>query len=336
MTTNTHTHPSTNEEMAHIWHHCHNCQAAPIVGKRYHCETCPAGPDNDLCEKCYDRLQKGEIKHPAEESLGAAIGAQDHEFTIHEGKPGHWYEPWLQVPHPDIPDPKLPHPFVVRPIFCSGIDSAMAGYAFVVNSQGDHSPVLLTALHVMDEMIKKKGIDCTDKNKNYTGKELPAVITEVNIYDVFADNWMMAPLGSASPMLVLPDARTDDEEPYSDRDIAAFWVKDPEGMQPASLAQQVPSVGDPIWLAARSNEDPGKNLFKAVVVEITDRSMVFKYESPGEKPKYTSGAPMVNKNGEVVGIIVGGGEFNDQKLGHANHVGNIRRHLARINQDQND
>lgn len=319
---------SSNEEMVHIWHHCHNCEAAPIVGQRYHCETCPAGPDNDLCEKCYDLLQKGEIKHPVEESLGAAIGAKDHEFTIHEGRPGHLFDPWLEVPQLNIPAPKVPHTFVVRPIFCSGADATIAGYAFVVNFASGHPPVLLTGLHVMDEMIKKKGIDCTDENRNYTGKELPAVITEVNIYDVFADNWMMAPLGSAGPMLVLPNARTDDEEPYSDRDIAAFWVKDPKDLQPASLAQQAPSVGDPIWLVARSDEGAGKNLFKAVVVEITDRSMVFKYENPGEKPKYTSGAPMVNKDGEVVGIIVGGGEFKEQSLGHANHVGNIRKHLS--------
>jgi hypothetical protein len=324
---------SSNEEPVHIWHHCHNCEAAPIVGQRYHCETCPAGPDNDLCVACYNLLQKGEIKHPLEESLGAAVGTKDHEFTIHEGKPGHLYEPWLQVLHPDFPDPKIPHPFVVRPIFCSGADAAMAGYAFVVKPEGGHVPVLLTALHVMDEMIKKKGIDCTAENKDYTGKELPAVITEVNIYDVFANNWMKAPLGSAGPMLVLPNARIDDEEPYSDRDIAAFWVKDPGDLQPASLAQQAPSVGDPIWLVARPNEGPNKNLFKAVVVEITDSSMAFKYELPGEDPKYSSGAPMINKDGEVVGIIVGGGEFKEQSLGHANHVGNIRKHLIEgINQ----
>jgi hypothetical protein len=128
-------------------------------------------------------------------------------------------------------------------------------------------------------------------------------------------------------MLVLPNARTNDEEPFSNRDIAAFWVKDPKLLHPAPLAPQLPAKGDPVWLAARSNDNSNNNLFKATVVEITDRSLVFKYENPGDKPKYSSGAPMVNKDGEIVGIIVGGGEFRNQKLGHANHVGNIRRHL---------
>ena len=318
---------SPGEEPVHIWHHCHHCEAAPIVGQRYQCETCPAGPDNDLCEKCYDLLQKREITHPAEASYATALGTADHEFTVHQGKPSHLFTPWLQVSHPNVSDPAVPHPFVVRPIFCSGSDAVMAGYAFVVNLEGSQAPLLLTALHTMDEMIKKKGIDCTAENKDYTGKELPAVITEVNLYDVFAPNWMLAPLGEAGPMLALPGSRTGEEEPYSDKDIAAFWVKEPGGLKPASLALQPPAVGDPVWLVARPNDNPGKKTVTAVVVEITDRSLVFKYEDPGEKPKYSSGAPMLNQNGQVVGIVVGGGEFNGQKLGHANHVGNIRRHL---------
>ena len=280
-----------------------------------------------MCEKCYELLQKGEIKHPLAESFAYALGTEKHEFTVHEGKPSQLFEPWLQVSHPTISPPLVPHPFVVRPIFCSGPDSVMAGYAFVVNLEGRQAPLLLTALHTLDEMIKKKGIDCTAENKNYSGKELPEVITEVNLYDVFASNWMLAPLGEAGPMLVLPGARIGEEEPYSDRDIAAFWVKEAGGLKPAALALQPPAPGEPVWLVARPNQAAGKNTFKAVVVELTDRSLVFKFEDPGEKPKYTSGAPILNQKGQVAGIIVGGGEFKEQKLGHANHVGNIRRHL---------
>ena len=180
----------------------------------------------------------------------------------------------------------------------------------------------------MDEIVKKKGIDCTDRNKDYTGREVPAVISGVDIYDVFADNWMTAHLGSAGPMLVLPGARLGDEEPYSVRDIAAFWIKDAGDLNPAPLADHAPVVGDPVWLAARREENNGNRTYKAVVVEINHHSMVFKYEASGEIPKYSSGAPVVNKLGEVVGIAVGGGEVLGCRVGHANHVGNIRAHLG--------
>jgi len=216
---------------------------------------------------------------------------------------------------------------VVRPLFTSGLDSVIGGYAFAVRVEGSQKPVLLTALHVMDEMIKQKGIDCSDANKGYTGRELPSVISEVGVYDVFAPNWMLEPLGSAGSMLVLPDARTHDEEPYSYRDIAAFWIVDTGRLNPVPLAPQAPRVGDPVWQVAQSARKKGKELFKAVVVEATDRSMVFKFENHEEELKYTSGSPFVNKEGEVVGISVGGGVFKGQKLGHANHVENIRKHL---------
>ena len=203
---------SDGEELVHLWNHCFNCGSAPILGLRYECTSCPAGPDNDLCEKCYEKFQKGEIQHPREDTPAAAMDIKTHHFNPVQGKPARLYEKWLQIPLPAVPAPQVPDHFVVRPIFCSGPDAAIGGYAFLVAAAGHHSPLLLTALHVMDEMIKKKGFDCTDNNKNYTGREMPGAISEVQFYDVFAANWMMAPLGTAAPMLVLPNARRGDEE----------------------------------------------------------------------------------------------------------------------------
>lgn len=316
-----------NSELIHVWHHCHNCEARPIVGKRFHCKTCPDGPDNDLCEECFEKYRKGEAVHPPEDSPGSLLGNKDHKFETLEGKPSVLYENWLTVGHPDVPAPAVPDRFVVRPLFTSGMDSVIGGYAFAAVYEKSGKPYLLTALHVMDEMIKSKGIDCSDANKGYTGRELPAVITDVGLYDVFAPNWMLEPLGSAGPMLILPDARTDEEEPYSDRDIAAFRIQDANELNPVPLAPRAPVVGDPVWQVAQPQGKKGKQLFKAVVVEITDRSMVYKFEKRMEDLKYTSGSPIIDKSGQIVGISVGGGEFRGEKVGHANHVGNIRRHL---------
>lgn len=315
-------------EPVHIWYHCHNCNAAPIVGRRFHCESCPDGPDNDLCEPCYEKFREGKIRHPAEDSSAALLEIKEHHFIVEEGKPADQYESWLTVTHPAAAAPATPDYFVVRPIFSVGMDSVIGGYAFVAKTQENSEPLLITALHVMDELIKQKGIDCSEQNKNYTGEELPAIITHVDIYDIFAPNWMMAPLGNAAPMLILPYARTGGEEPYSDRDFAAFRIPDAAHLSPVLLAGRPPVMGDPVWQVARSPKKSSRQLFKAVVVECTDRTLVFKYEDPGEKPKYTSGSPVLNKNGEIVGISVGGGEFKGIVLGHANHVGNIRKHLT--------
>lgn len=314
--------------MIHVWNHCHNCNAAPIVGRRFHCESCPDGPDNDLCEPCYEKFREGKIIHPAEDSSAALLEIKEHRFEVVEGKPADQYECWLTVDHPTALAPRIPDHFVVRPIFSSGMGSIIGGYAFAAKVEENSEPLLLTALHVMDELIKQEGIDCTEQNKNYTGRELPAIITQVDIYDIFALNWMSKHLGTVGPMLVLPDARTGGEEPYSDRDIAAFRVQDASRLNPVPLASRPPMKGDPVWQAARSPKKPGRQLFKAVVVEITDRTMVFKNEAQEELPKYISGSPVLNKNGEIVGITVGGGEFKGAVLGHANHVGNIRKHIT--------
>ncbi|MGE5340973.1 MAG: trypsin-like peptidase domain-containing protein [Candidatus Omnitrophota bacterium] len=319
-------------EPVHPWHHCHNCKASPIVGLRYHCETCPAGPDTDLCQPCYELLQKNEIQHPLENTpaFAGTHSITPHRFTAHEGKPLSQFLHWFEVTPSHAPEPKLAHPFIVRPIFTTNSDSIIGGYAFVANvgNNGHRFPILLTAFHVMDPIIKQSGIDCTGQNPHYTGKEIPERIRDVSIFDVMAPNWMMASLGEGGSMLVLPDARVDDEEPYSNRDIAAFRVKDTRGLQPADLAPKPPEKGETIWLVTRHPEKPGPRLYKAVVVEITDRVLVYMYADGSQPPKYSSGAPLVNRKGEVVGILVGGGCLNGHVLGHANHAGNIHQHLA--------
>jgi hypothetical protein len=313
----------------HLWNHCHQCDASPIVGLRYQCRSCPDGPDNDLCETCYELYQKGVVSHPAQDSYASGIGIAEHRFEVFEGKPLHLFLDWLQVEHPAAAAPSFPERFVIRPLFSADTDTVIGGYGFAASIDGTVPPLMLTALHVMDEIIKNKGIDCSENNKNYTGRELPAVITEVNLFDLFADNWMTAPLGNAGPMLVLPGAGTGDEEPYSYRDIAAFWVhaQDAGKMNPVPLASTAPRVGEPVWLVAGAPENPQDRIHKAVVVEINEKSLIFKYEDNREKPKYSSGAPVLDRNGEIAGINVGGGRLERQRLGHANHVGNIRKHL---------
>lgn len=314
----------------HPWNHCHHCGAAPITGRRHHCRSCIDGPDNDLCETCFQSCLEGRVKHPMPGKSQIHRETTAHEFETHEGRPVDTFSHWLEQEMPGSPEPALPHPFVCRLVIEAGMETAIIGYAFVARPDSNASPVLLTALHVLDPLLKHFNINLDIQASAPTGRELPEKIDRVNMYDVFALHWMMAPLGEANRMMTLPGARTGEEEPFSDKDIAAFSLSALHVGDKAFLAETAPGVGEPVWLAARNDANHHKNMFRAVVVESTDRSLVYRFEPGAAPPKYCSGAPIINQNGEITGIAVGTGRLNGQTFGHANHAGNIRRHLNNV------
>jgi hypothetical protein len=222
----------------------------------------------------------------------------------------------------------VPDRRVLRPEFMTASGSSLGSYAFAIAADAGQPPLVITALHVLDEVIKSARIDCTAENTSYTGRELPAIVRSVNLYDPFAANWMRAHLGEARPMLAIPGARIDDEEPYCQRDVAAF-VAPGDGLNPARLADAPPAPGDPVWLAVNDRAH-GRRTIRAVVVERSPRAMIFRYARGTELPKYSSGAPIVDRRGGVVGINVGAGALGGCRYGHAVHVGSIRAHLASV------
>lgn len=317
---------SSASELIHVWHRCDACGAEPIVGQRFECQVCPIGPENSLCEACYRLFEQGRVKHPPPESRGSSAGP--HVFRAFEGIARERCMPWISVPWPSAPAPVVSDRFVVRPEFRSGHDSFFGSHGFIVAAEDGSGPLMLTALHVMDELIKSKGIDCSEGNAAYTGQELPRHVTGVQLYDVFAPNWMIAELALAGSMLALPDARICSEEPYSQRDIAAFRVAPSASVQPVRLSAAPPAVGEPIWLAANLGAGTRERALQAVVVESTERTLIFQFAKGARMPPYTSGAPLLNRAGEVVGINVGGGMLDGYRLGHGNHVTSVRRHLG--------
>ena len=65
--------------------------------------------------------------------------------------------------------------------------------------------LVLTALHVLDELAKFKRVNCLDTNTSYTGRELPAHVTGVKLYDPYAANWMLsAAVAGLAGILISP------------------------------------------------------------------------------------------------------------------------------------
>jgi hypothetical protein len=249
-------------------------------------------------------------------------------FREVEGKPADLFRHWLAIAEVAAAPPYFPSRFVVRPEFRSGSDSFFGAYGFVVSAGPGRPPLMLTALHVMDELIKDRGIRCGIEDETYTGQELPALVDQIHLYDVCEANWMLAELGSAESMLHLPEARIGEEEPYAQRDIAAFRLPIGAGFSPAPLAADPPAVGEPVWLMTSPPRSGKREAIKAVVVEQTERTLIFRYSAAAGPPPSCSGSPLLNRRGEVVGIKTGAGFLDGHALGHANHVTSIRRHLG--------
>ncbi len=306
--------------MIHVWNTCHHCGQAPIRGPRYHCETCRLGPESDLCAACYAGYSRGRVSHPAGDD---PFRTARHHFVVVAGASADRHLSWLEPSVPRVEPPKVNAGCLVRPEFFHRNASSFGAYACIV--QVGPRILALTALHVLDEVARKNGLDTTVENTTYTGEELPRVITQVNLYDALQEKWAFHCLGTAGPMLVLPNARSNVEEPLGYRDIAAFVVREDANVRELRLAAAAPEIGEPVWLAARFAGDA--RLRAAVVVDKTELSFVFRFADRLRGPKYTSGAPILNVDGEVAGINVGAGCLQEQPLGHAIHAESIHAHL---------
>ncbi len=310
-----------SENTIHLWRRCHGCGAAPIHGECYHCASCYPGPDTDLCASCYALYLRGQLTHPAPSLQTPVVG--QHRFAPVPGDREEGYIPWLDIPDRNESSP-IPHDgLLLRLEFCFRSDVSFGAYGFAV--QTPRSALILTALHVMGEVIAKCGIDATSTNHAYDGRALSQAIHRVNLYNVLKEKWMLHPLGTAGPMLVLPDARIGDPEPISIRDIAAFSTNNTSRVRPARLAGQAPRRGETVWLAARFSDTARTR--QATVVEQTEHSYIFRYLDTSRGIPYTSGAPVLNSSGEVVGINIGEGRFKGRCFGHAHQIDSIRRHL---------
>ena len=313
-------------DLVHIWNHCHACGLAPITGWRFSCQTCPAGAHNDLCEVCYSKFEQGQLKHPPPEAREAPPGR--HVFRRFEGTERRQVAPWLAVPWCNAPAPMVPDRFVVRPEFRSGRESFFGSYAFVAAAEDGGTPLIVTALHVLDELAKFRRVDCSEENPSYSGRELPDQVTVVQLYDPYAANWVLSELGSANEMLHLVHARIGAVEPYSQRDVAAFRTLPSSNFHPLRLASALPAAGEPVWLAANPGRGIRERTIQAIAVEITDETFVFRFAKAVTLPPYTSGAPLLNHSGEVIGVNVGGGTLDGYSLGHAAHAVSLRRHFG--------
>jgi S1-C subfamily serine protease len=115
--------------------------------------------------------------------------------------------------------------------------------------------------------------------------------------------------------------------------VAAFPIP---SVQPYALklAKTNPAQGATVFLIAQlAGDTSAQNLVHhGQVVSINKYLMRFEYASPAFKLQATSGAPVVNELGQVVGVNVGGTERDGKYIGIAINLDTLTQALGSIRQ----
>lgn len=190
--------------------------------------------------------------------------------------------------------PQVPDRCILRPEFATKQGRFNAGTAFPIEVEGQPRLVVLTAVHLFGP---DGGLP-----KSIPAAELPDYINSVALYDAFTD----AQITRAGPMISIPDA-----VPFNrgeGKDLAAFWASKDGKLNALRLAESRPKVGDTVWLAASvlGGAPPDQRLHRAVVRLSEASRLEYEYDNSQLNLRATSGAPILNAEGNVVGINVGG------------------------------
>ncbi|OAI47457.1 hypothetical protein AYO44_09495 [Planctomycetaceae bacterium SCGC AG-212-F19] len=211
----------------------------------------------------------------------------------------------------------VPDGFVLQPEFQIKKKSFAAGTAFVVKLEGFPRPVILSAIHLVGP--------AGGYTEDVPAAKLAQVVEKVTFTDQFTGkNAMWVTQG----VLTIPDAAPLGKTGKAG-DIMALWAPDKAALKPAPLAAKTPAKGETVWVATRAGGAPAtQRLHRATVILEEEGKLYYFYDNPKFEIQGTSGAPVLNAAGEVVGINLGGGTSQGKVGGVANPVGVFREHLV--------
>src|SRR5450756_709060 len=191
---------------------------------------------------------------------------------------------------------------VFKPTFLTGYDSLTGGTGFVASFNGSY--VFVTAQHLFGTAT---GLDkdlSPAEAKDYAAA-LAALAMDSR-----------SNLVTSTHMLLIPSAKAFSNADSS-KDVAAFLLPGYAGKS-LKIATQVPKVGDAVYLYARPRGEDSLRIISGKVARNSYTGLEYVYDNGKFNFAGTSGAPVLNEAGEVVGINLGGGDYQGHQFGFAN------------------
>ncbi len=218
--------------------------------------------------------------------------------------------------------PNVEECLLVTPMIRVGDKTAASGAGFLV-ADGERT-VLLTSHQVVGPAGGLKA--------QLSAKELHEGFVRVVAHDAFDAK---KECGRADKVLLIDAAPMGDTSAAAD--VAAFVLVDRKTamdsagksfgtVHAAKLASAMPAVGDPVFVASKTAGEA--RVLKGKVGQVTEGFLFYEFEG---KPDLVGsvGGPVLNAAGEVIGIHVGMGTFDDGVVfGSANPLAAVKKALA--------
>jgi hypothetical protein len=213
--------------------------------------------------------------------------------------------------------PTIPEGFVARPAIVTAEGKRYeSGTAFFVDIGGQRFAMTAHSLFGPAGGLPAQ----------LTPAELPTKIKEVKL----SEAWTKAALSPAAAPLTLPGVRPMEKD--ASGDFAMMLL--PAGLVSGNVAPTAgrplaaanAKVGDTVWVAAPLLDGPELSLHahQATVVQVDKSWLIYEYKEPGLNLVATTGAPVLDKDGNVVGLNLGGGQDQGKLYGSAAPVDAFR------------
>ena len=211
--------------------------------------------------------------------------------------------------------PPLPKLALFKPTFLELNSSWSAGTAFSLKVPRKDEQVLV----MPDHLFGPAGGQDTQMTPDDIAEQVRAVVG-LSMQD-------KRTVIVAGPYLKIADAHPLDETGV-DKDLAVFPLRTKQEANAFELADRSPERDDRVYMFARLRGESEPKLLPGTVIRSSDTELVYLFESSVFDAAGTSGAPILNSDGKVVGMNVGGTESNGKQYGFANPAAAIRKELA--------
>jgi hypothetical protein len=215
--------------------------------------------------------------------------------------------------------PAIPAAAVLWPEFQTDEGVGQAGTAFAIRLPGVERPLLVTALHLFSEVGGLR--------RQLSARELASVVRRVVLSNARAGEGSIAQASS-----VLPIERSAPLGTLSEAgDVAALWLDASDRITTLELASTSVRVSERVWLAAAAIVGGSQNrqLHAATVVGCDALEISYRYDDADLLPLRSSGAPLLDRSGRVVGIHVASRWASGRRVGIANPTARFRPYLER-------